>query len=371
MGEVVLAEHVGLGKKVVVKLLHEQFAKNPELVQRMQIEARSLAAVESPHVVQVTDLGQSAKGRTYIVMERLVGRTLRDEVKARGSLPCAEAIAYVLDVLAGLHAAHALGIIHRDIKMDNIFLCDPTNNARRMAKILDFGVAKVLSVPSDVSRPALPHVLTAEGDVVGTPRVVAPEQAYGKPVDARTDIYATGLLLYALVVGRGPFAHLTETVDLLKANVTERPARPSEKAAQPVPLTLDAAILRALEKRPDDRFQSAEDFARELRCILGEMSSEPPVAATTTGPLAEPAHEPTGRTVQLAGAALVATTNAATPASHDGAEEPHAARVLAAAPPLAVPAPARSRWGTFLALALLSAAISTVLLVALYWVVTP
>jgi serine/threonine-protein kinase len=370
MGEVVLAEHVGLGKRVVVKLLHEQFAKDPDLVRRMQIEARSLAAVESPHVVKVTDLGQSAKGRTYIVMERLVGRTLRDEVKARGALPCAEAIGYALEVLAGLEAAHALGIIHRDIKMDNIFLCDATKSAPRMVKILDFGVAKVLSVPSDIDRPALPQVFTAEGDVVGTPRVIAPEQACGKPVDARTDVYATGLLLYALVVGRGPYAHITGAIDLLKANLTARPARPSEKAPGPIPAALDAAILRALEKRPEDRFPSAEDFGRELRRILAEMSREPPVAATT-GPLPEREPERVDRTEQLVGAAQIGAPKAAAPASPSNVEGRAASAPRTAAPPPAIAAQARSGWGRFLALALLSAAISAVLLLVVYRVVTP
>ncbi len=306
MGEVVLAEHLGLGKRVVVKLMHEDLAKDPALVKRMQIEARTLAALASPYIVQVTDFGQTATGRTYIVMERLVGRTLGAELSARGALPAAEAIGYVVQVLAGLEAAHAAGIVHRDIKPENVFLCDATKDAPRMVKILDFGVAKVLDVDAEVHRPALPRLVTEEGGIVGTPRVVAPEQALGKPVDARTDVYAAGLLLYTAIAGRGPFAHLKDATELLKANVMERPAPLSTLA--PIPPALDAAVQRALEKRPADRFPSAEAFAVELRRIAAELADPHEGTKVTTG-------------------ALPYATTA--PAPHDGAED----RTLQLAPP--------------------------------------
>jgi serine/threonine-protein kinase len=285
MGEVVLAEHLGLGKLVVVKLLHEKFAQDPSFVKRMQIEARSIAALTSPHIVQVIDFGQTASGRTYYVMERLVGCTLGAEVKARGALPVEEAIGYVVQVLAGLEAAHAMGIIHRDIKADNIFLCDATKETPRTVKVLDFGVAKVLDVAAEVRRPALPHLVTEQGGIVGTPRMLAPEQALGKPVDARTDVYATAHLLYTLIAGRGPFAHLTEELDLLKANLSERPDPPSSKAPQHIPPSLDRAILRALEKRPADRFPSAEAFAIELRAIAVECACSGSPTRVETAPL--------------------------------------------------------------------------------------
>ena len=289
MGEVVLAEHIGLAKQVVVKLLHEKFAKDASFVQRMQIEARSLAALTSPHIVQVIDFGQTASGRTYYVMERLMGRTLSAEVKARGALPVEEAIGYVVQVLAGLEAAHGMGIIHRDIKGDNVFLCDATKETPRTVKVLDFGVAKVLDVAAEVQRPALPRLVTEQGGIVGTPRMLAPEQALGKPVDARTDVYATAHLLYTLVAGRGPFADITDELELLKANINERPDPPSWKAPQHIPPSLDKAILRALEKRPADRFQSAEAFANELRAIAAECARSGPTTRIETTP-----HPPDG-----------------------------------------------------------------------------
>jgi eukaryotic-like serine/threonine-protein kinase len=435
MGEVVEAEHLGLGKRVVVKLLRPELAAVPELVQRMQIEARSLAAVVSPHVVQVSDFGQTADGRTYLVMERLYGRTLAAELEARGALPIAEAIGYVIEVLAGLDAAHAMGIVHRDIKPENVFLCDPSRDAPRTVKILDFGIAKVLNVAVEGRGPALPHLATENGALVGTPRVVSPEQARGKPVDPRADLYSVGLLLYTIVAGRGPFADLRDPVALLKAHVEERPVPPSRHAHQPVHPMLDAAILRALEKRPEDRFQSAMEFAAELRCILAAMKLGPALAFATTelsprsgrlvpgegsrpldmvgdplrgplGPLpAEPSGPPTpGSTRSLHDVPPLRALPLATgfvppsaprfgmPPPMPQPEEQRTLRLPATEPtppPTQVPVvleaqaePARAAslrtlverllarrrtgWGAFVALALLSALVSTVLLVVLY-----
>jgi eukaryotic-like serine/threonine-protein kinase len=363
MGEVVLAEHLGLGKRVVVKLLHEELAKDPALVKRMQIEARSLAALASPYIVQVTDFGQTATGRTYIVMERLVGRTLGAELSARGALPAAEAIGYVVQVLAGLEAAHAAGIVHRDIKPENVFLCDATKDAPRTVKILDFGVAKVLDVDAEVHRPALPRLVTEEGGIVGTPRVVAPEQALGKPVDARTDVYAAGLLLYTAIAGRGPFAHLTDATELLKANVMSRPEPLSAKA--PIPAALDAAVQRALEKLPAARFPSAEAFEVELRRIAAGLAGPPEGTKTTTGLLPYATPLPAryagsdDRTLQLA-----APHSPSVPEGELGQEpKPREANVEAASLPAS--RRGRARWGAFVVLMVLGAAISAVLLLAL------
>ena len=376
MGEVVLAEHIGLGKRVVVKLLHKHFADDPALGRRMQIEARSLAALTSPHIVQVIDFGQSVQGRTYIVMERLIGRTLAAEIQERGALPFLEAIDYVVQVLAGLEAAHAMGIIHRDIKPDNIFLCDATRESPRIIKILDFGVAKILSVATEIGRPAFPHVVTTEGEVVGTPRVIAPEQARGKPVDARTDVYATGLLLYSLVVGRGPFAHLRNPLDLLKANATVLPVPPSQMASQHLPPGLDAAILRALEKLPEHRFQSTGDFANELRRVLAGMSS----AALPPALVASPAPETqeVERTLQLVAGTSGLEDGSATfdppsdsGALHSSAKTSSEALAQAEAAPPAAPVRRPTGWGKFLTLALLSAAISTIALATLYRIMGP
>ncbi|WP_437715547.1 serine/threonine-protein kinase [Sorangium sp. So ce448] len=304
MGEVVEAEHRALRKRVVVKLVRRALAHDPRFTDRLQVEARALAAVSSPHVVSVLDLGQTPSGRPYFVMERLEGRTLAEELQRRGPLPVVEAIDLVRQVLAGLAAAHRVGLVHRDVKLDNVFLCAPGAAApggARVAKVLDFGVAKVLDgalagaapgAPPAVDGPAYP---TDAGLLVGTPRTASPEQARCQPVDARADVYAVGLLMYTLVVGHGPFAHVEDALALLRAHVVETPAPPSRYAAQRLPAALDRAVLKALAKRPEERFQSAEAFGEELGRIGAELAEEDGSGRAPRRPEAEAGWGPQSR----------------------------------------------------------------------------
>jgi serine/threonine-protein kinase len=277
MGEVIEAEHAALGKRVVVKLLHAQFADRVDLVDRMRVEAQALARLAHPNLVVVNDFGQTREGRTYLVMERLWGRTLRDELRGRGALPPLEAIEYVRQALAGLAAAHDAGVVHRDVKLDNIFLCDAAAGsgdaaARRVIKLLDFGIAKVIG--GDQRAPAPLAYPTEEGIAVGTPRFFSPEQARGQRVDGRTDVYATGIVLYTLLAGRGPFDHISALFELTRAHAMEKPAPPSEYARQRIAPSLERAIMRALEKKPEDRFPSAAVFSAELAKIAAELQIE-------------------------------------------------------------------------------------------------
>lgn len=267
MGEVVEAEHVELQRRVVVKLLHTPLAKEPKLVDRMRVEARTLAALAHPNVVAVTDFGWTPAGRAYFVMERLYGRTLRATLAEQGALPAVEAIGYVRQVLAGLSAAHRIGIVHRDVKADNVFLCEATDGAPAAVKVLDFGIAKVLRGAALLGGPT-PQYPTQDGVLLGTPRSVAPEQALCRPVDARTDVYGAGILLYTLIVGRGPFPHARDQAALLLAHVNDPPTPPSHVAKQTITVDLDRAVLKALAKRPEDRHQTAEEFSEELGRIL-------------------------------------------------------------------------------------------------------
>lgn len=278
MGEVFEAEHRGLNKRVVVKLLHRELAHDERFADRLRLEAQALAAVSSPHVVAVTDLGRTPAGRAYLVMERLYGRTLREELALRGPLPVGEAIGIGRQVLAGLAAAHRVGLVHRDVKLDNVFLCAPEKGAAPLVKVLDFGVAKVL--PREASPPPVAGLQcpTEQGMLVGSPRTVSPEQARFQAVDARADLYAVGLLLYSLLVGHGPFDHVEHVLDLLDAHVRQVPAPPSRHAGLAIPPELDRAILKALAKRPEHRFQSAELFAEELQRIAASVEA-------ATGPL--------------------------------------------------------------------------------------
>jgi serine/threonine protein kinase len=200
-------------------------------------------------------------------MERLRGKTLSAELEARSIFPVAEALWVARQVLAGLGAAHAVGIVHRDIKTSNLFLCDPVNegegvHTERLLKIIDFGIAKVVAPQSG---PALRPLRfpTEEGAVLGTPVALSPEQAMGRPVDHRADLYAVGLLLYRLVAGEHAFGKVHGPA--LVASYTARtPVPPSQVAPQPLHAELDALILKALRTKPDDRFQSAAAFSREI-----------------------------------------------------------------------------------------------------------
>lgn len=294
MGEVIEAAHVGLDKPVVVKLLHRDLNREPRIVERMRIEAQSLARLAHPNLVTVTDFGQTAEGRTFLVMERLYGRTMREELAARGALPVLEAVDFVEQALAGLAAAHGAGIVHRDVKLDNLFVCDPDARGRRVVKVLDFGIAKVVAPRDDGRAPAPSLYQTEEGVLVGTPRYMSPEQASGLAVDARTDVYAAGAVLYTLLAGRGPFEHVKPLHDLLRAHAVEVPLPPSCYAPRPIPPELERAIMRALEKRPELRFPSAAAFGAELSRIAaalvgGASSVQPPGPRwQSTAPLAFP-----------------------------------------------------------------------------------
>ena len=274
MGDVYEAEHVALRKRVVVKLLHLNLASNPALVDRMRLEGQAMAAIRHPNVVEVTDLGETAEGRPYLAMEKLEGRTLRAELKARGVLPAEEAIELSIQLLEGLSAVHEAGLVHRDVKLDNLFLCNGGALDRPTLKLLDFGVAKVVETAVEGPMPlAFP---TAEGVAVGTPRFFSPEQARGEAVDGRSDIYAAGLVLYELLAGRGPFAHAKGVFELARAHTSELPEPASRFASQAIPAALDAIILRALAKLPGDRFASAGEFAQELRRIAAMKPATEP-----------------------------------------------------------------------------------------------
>jgi serine/threonine-protein kinase len=272
MGEVFEVEHRQLKKRVVAKLLRPELANDPGFVDRMRVEAQALAALSHPNLVSVMDLGQSADGRPYFIMERLEGNTLTQELRQHGALPAPVVVRYVRELLSALGAAHALGVVHRDIKLDNLFLHRPPG-ALTQLKVLDFGVAKILQ--SAASNAPLPPVLaTTAGVVVGTPRFVSPEQALGQPIDARSDLYAVGLVLYTLLAGRGPFDDVPRQ-QLVVAHIQRRADVPSRYAPGFVSQRLDAIVMKALQKRPEDRFDTAEQFEAALGTVAREYEQFP------------------------------------------------------------------------------------------------
>ncbi len=268
MSEVFVAEHVELHTAVVVKLLHPGLAERADLIERMRVEGKALALLQHPNIVQVIDAGRTRSGRPYLVMEHVSGRTLGAELRARGQLPWREALAIARGVLSGLAAAHAAGIIHRDIKTENIVL-QLRHDGRRIAKILDFGVAKLLH--GAAARLADPlNAPTQHGMLVGTPGYLSPEQALGHPADQRSDIYAFGVVLYKMLTGRGPFDEFGAGERQLEAHVGALARPPSERGAR-ISSALDAVVLKALHKDPARRFQSAA----ELALVLAELEAAP------------------------------------------------------------------------------------------------
>ena len=255
MGVVYKAERVGIGKVVAVKFLHETFASVPDLVRRFEHEAKTMSRLSHPNIVSVIDHGVVV-GTPYLVMEYHAGRSLGD-LLADGPLQPRRAVAVTRQILAGIRHAHALGIVHRDLKPDNILLLSGVG-ADDFVKILDFGLAKLVGGEDSSQK------LTATGFALGTPGYMSPEQAQGTPLDQRTDLYSMGVLLWEMVVGHKPF-RATSPVVLLRMQIDDPPPQPRQAAPLArISAELERVILKALEKQPASRFQSAEEFAAAL-----------------------------------------------------------------------------------------------------------
>ncbi|MCY1017260.1 serine/threonine-protein kinase [Pyxidicoccus sp. MSG2] len=266
MGTVLLAEHALIQKRVAIKVLHAHLAQDPDLVARFLSEARTLTLVQHENVVTLYDL-DTRDGRPYLVMEYLEGQSLASF--AKGALAPAIAVELLTQVCDALGAAHVHGIVHRDLKPANVFLV-PLPNGRQRVKLLDFGIAKLLSRPAG-------QLTTEAGMLLGTPEFMAPEQCGDAPVDARTDIYAAGVLGYFLVTGQVPFAGRT-AAEVLIGHLQKTPV-PPHQVNPAVPPALSRVLLRALAKRPADRYANAA----ELRAALvASLTSAPESAAPAT-----------------------------------------------------------------------------------------
>jgi serine/threonine-protein kinase len=213
------------------------------MITRFRREAAAARKVSSPSVIRIHDLGEARPGLLYLSMEYFAGRTLTELISQRGVVPLKDAQDMLQQIAAGLEAAHQAGVIHRDLKPSNVLVGE-----RGMVKIIDFGLATT----------AVGDGLTATGAILGTPHYMAPEQVRGKPVDARTDIYALGALTYHLVCGRPPFAG-DNPIAIGFAHISE-PVVPPRQLRKEVSPALEAAILAALAKTPEDRPPSARAF---------------------------------------------------------------------------------------------------------------
>jgi serine/threonine protein kinase len=261
MGVVVAARHEPLGHRVAMKLMARTVAANAEALERFSREARVIASLESDHVVRVTDFGMHA-GAPYMVMELLTGRDLRAELELREKLPVAEAVDYVIQAADGLFAAHEKGIVHRDVKLANLFVTTRPDG-QRSVKVLDFGISKLQSEASEDVE------LTRTASTLGSPMYMSPEQLRdARKVDARTDVWALGIVLYLLLSGRPPFEGQSATA--LSAAISADAPPP----LLDLPAELNALVLRCLEKSPARRTPSVTVLARELQPFASERGRE-------------------------------------------------------------------------------------------------
>jgi non-specific serine/threonine protein kinase len=302
MGTVYRATQLNLRRTVALKLIRGAFASDTAARARFAREALALARLKHPNLVTIHDAGLAPGVGAYLVMEYIAGRSLRQQLRERGRLVEREAVGLIRQVCAGVEAAHAHGVLHRDLKPENILLEETASGV--LAKVVDFGIAK-LAEEAEASG----EVVTQAGVLVGTPTYMAPEQCRGEAVDARTDVYALGCVLYELLTGRPPFAAATVAVLLLK-QVSE--AVPREPLAQTgVSRRVAEAVERALAKQASERYGSA----RELAAALEVSGADVATAAGKRGASGQRGQEtgsPEGATTEL-GTAPAETRQTATP----------------------------------------------------------
>ena len=298
MGAVYLARRVLIGDEVAVKVLHSRFTGDEKLVERFRREARAAAQLHHPNVVTIHDYGEARgpEGFAYIVMELVRGESLRQLLRREGRLDARRAVELMRGVCAGVGAAHRRGIVHRDIKPDNVIVSPADDDhASEHVKVVDFGIAKIRDVAAESS------TLTEAGSMVGTLFYMAPEQCKGEPLDARADVYSLGAMLYEMLAGSPPFSAPSITSLILK-HVNEPP--PPLPADAGVPPALAAAVMRSLAKDPDGRPRDAAEFSREIQAALAAQdapvfSSTRPAASSTQS--AADSSQPGGGSAQPAG----------------------------------------------------------------------
>lgn len=267
MGFVYLAEHTRLGRQVALKVLRSEYADNPSAVRRFFGEARAVNQINHENIVQITDFIEQPGSANYYIMELLEGNNLSHLITDHGAMSPHRAMAITLQVAKALDVVHGAGTIHRDLKSENIILIE-RGGQPDFVKLLDFGLAKLFETVD-----GKPMSQTAEGAILGTPEYMSPEQAAGKKVDHRTDIYSLGVVLYEMVTGKKPFTG-SDLGDLVIQHLTTTPARPAKRkdARYKIPKGLDQLIMDCLGKEPDQRPQAMREVVQRLRKI-GESES--------------------------------------------------------------------------------------------------
>jgi len=292
MGAVFQATNLSIGKRVALKFLDRDAARDRDAFERFQREARAASVVESAHIVQLFDSGTAEDGRPFLVMELLAGEDLRSRLKREQKLPVELAIGVVKQILRALVRAHAAGIVHRDLKPDNVFLCERDDGAL-FVKIVDFGISK-LTLASSLD------TLTRRGTVLGTAYYMSPEQAQAFPdVDGRTDLFSAGAILFECLSGRPP--HTGPTYESVLVAICTKDAPDLRELEPALPEELARIVARALSREREHRFRSADEFLAALTRFLPTPvdqadSSARPRASVEAGAPDAPALSSTSRT---------------------------------------------------------------------------
>ena len=261
MGTVYRGTHVLMDKTVAIKVLRPSLAADEKIVARFSREARAASRISHPNALSVTDFGEDERGHVFLVMEFLSGKTLKQVIRDDGPLPLARVVDIARQIGDALHAAHEQGVVHRDLKSDNIMLLDTMTGDH--AKVLDFGIAKI-----NEPEGAVDTNLTAPNLVIGTPQYMSPEQcSQGSEIDARSDIYSFGVILYEMLVGHVPFSGDSPTMVMMKHLQEPVPSVLEERSDLPAPVA--RVVARAMAKVPGNRYQNVAELVEDLTIASG------------------------------------------------------------------------------------------------------
>ena len=276
MGTVYRGTHVLMDKTVAIKVLRASLAADEKIVARFSREARAASRISHPHALSVTDFGEAEDGVVFLVMEFLNGQTLKQVIREDGPMPLARVVEIIRQVGAALDAAHEQGVVHRDLKSENIMLL--AANGPDYAKVLDFGIAKIKEHDGDYD-----PGLTAPDLVIGTPQYMSPEQCSQAPdIDARSDIYSLGVIIYEMLVGHVPFTGPSPTSIMMKQLQEPVPSVLVER--NDLPAAVGRVISRAMAKHPGDRYQSVTELVEDLTIAGGSEAATIPPVPTRAAP---------------------------------------------------------------------------------------